>query len=348
MDGEARIVAEPPLIVPIADLAQAQGIGRDQMFEVLQELLRSYRSTLEHDRRVLLEEFRLVDFARKVVGVGSVGTRAWIALLLGRDSEDPLFLQMKEAEASVLEQFLAPSEFENHGERVVNGQRLMQATSDIFLGWVHVPEGEGGLPRDFYGRQLKDWKGSAEIEQMVPKGMARYGRLCGWTLARAHARSGDRIAIASYLGKGSSFDRAIVEFSHAYAEQNERDYKALVKGGRLGRDRRRDGPLVRPASWDAGRDGIRRQCAGGSRAGVGGPRQLRESPRRRAHAAVARARVPQEGAQGRRDRLRGERKQGRLAEAHRVSGPRGRRSHRPRCFTSPCRGWWDFGARPRP
>jgi uncharacterized protein (DUF2252 family) len=229
VDGEARIVAEPPLIVPIDELALAEGVGRDQIFEILHELLRSYRSTLEHDRRILLEEFRLTDFARKVVGVGSVGTRAWIALMLGRDGEDPLFLQMKEAQASVLEQFLAPSEFENHGERVVRGQRLMQATSDIFLGWVHVPEGEGGVPRDFYGRQLKDWKGSAEIEQMRPEGMAQYGKLCGWTLARAHARSGDRIAIAAYLGKGSTFDRAIVEFSHAYAEQNERDYNALVK-----------------------------------------------------------------------------------------------------------------------
>ncbi len=205
------------------------------MFDLLHELLRSYRETLQHDRRVLLEEFRLADFARKVVGVGSVGTRAWIALMLGRDGEDPLFLQMKEAEASVLEEFLPPSEFDNHGERVVNGQRLMQASSDIFLGWVHNPEGEGGVPRDFYGRQLKDWKGSAEIEQMVPKGMAQYGKLCGWTLARAHARSGDRIAIAAYLGMSASFDRAIVEFSHAYAEQNERDYKALAKAVESGR-----------------------------------------------------------------------------------------------------------------
>ncbi len=160
---------------------------------------------------MLLEQFRLADFARKVVGVGSVGTRAWIALLLGRDGQDPLFLQMKEAQASVLEEFLGASEFENHGERVVTGQRLMQATSDIFLGWVHVDAGLDGQSRDFYGRQLKDWKGSAEIEQMVPKGMATYGRLCGWTLARAHARSGDRIAIAAYLGKGAELrprDRA--------------------------------------------------------------------------------------------------------------------------------------------
>jgi len=234
VEGEPRIVAEPPLIVPIDDLAA--GSERDEMFEGLHELLRSYRATLAFDRRVLLEEFRLTDFARKVVGVGSVGTRAWIALLLGRDDQDPLFLQMKEAEASVLEEFVAPSEFENHGERVVAGQRLMQASSDIFLGWVHVESGMDGRARDFYGRQLKDWKGSAEVEQMIPKGMATYGRLCGWTLARAHARSGDRIAIAAYLGKSDAFDRAILEFCCAYAEQNDSDYQALtaaVKSGRI-------------------------------------------------------------------------------------------------------------------
>ena len=235
VDGEARIVAEPPLIVPIADLGRAEGIAREELFDHLHELLREYRETLEHDRRILLEEFRLTDFARKVVGVGSVGTRAWIALMLGRDGRDPLFLQMKEAESSVLEQFLPASEFDNHGERVVRGQRLMQATSDIFLGWLHNEQGEGGVPRDFYGRQLKDWKGSAEIERMVPKGMSEYGKLCGWTLARAHARSGDRIAIAAYLGNGPSFDRAIVDFSHAYAEQNERDYAALANAVDSGR-----------------------------------------------------------------------------------------------------------------
>jgi uncharacterized protein (DUF2252 family) len=233
VDGETRIVDEPPLIVPIEDLAQ--GTERDEIFGSLRELLRSYRDSLEHDRRMLLEQFRLTDFARKVVGVGSVGTRAWIALLLGQDGQDPLFLQMKEAEASVLEKFVGQSEFENHGERVVTGQRLMQASSDIFLGWVHVDSGLDEQSRDFYGRQLKDWKGSAEIEQMVPNGMAQYGRLCGWTLARAHARSGDRVAIAAYLGKGPSFDRAIVEFSHAYAEQNERDYNALVAAVESGR-----------------------------------------------------------------------------------------------------------------
>jgi uncharacterized protein (DUF2252 family) len=207
-----------------------------EWFEWLRQRIRQFRLSLSHDRRALLEEFQLVDFARKVVGVGSVGTRAWIALFLGRDGTDPLFLQLKEAEASVLEEHLGPSEFKNHGQRVVIGQRLMQATSDIFLGWIHIKAGLDGAERDFYGRQLKDWKGSAEIEQMVPDGMAAYGRLCGWTLSRAHARSGDRIAIAAYLGGGNSFDRAILEFSRAYADQNESDYKALkdaVDSGRV-------------------------------------------------------------------------------------------------------------------
>jgi len=234
VDGKARIVDQSPLIVPIEQLVQ--GRERDEMFEALRQLLSGYRETLGFDRRVLLEEFELTDFARKVVGVGSVGTRAYIALLVGRDGQDPLFLQMKEAEASVLEEFLGPSEFSNHGERVVVGQRLMQAASDIFLGWLHIDSGLDGKPRDFYGRQLKDWKGSAEIEQMVPKALATYGKLCGWTLARAHARSGDRIAIAAYLGNGDSFDRAIVEFSSAYAEQNDSDYQdlaAAVKSGRI-------------------------------------------------------------------------------------------------------------------
>jgi len=198
-------------------------------------VLRGYRSTLEPDRRVLLEEFELREIARKVVGVGSVGTRAWIALLLGRDNDDPLFLQIKEAEASVLEPFLGPSEFSNHGQRVVTGQRLMQATSDIFLGWLHIDAALDGKSRDFYVRQLKDWKGSAEIERMDPEAMAAYGKLCGWTLARAHARSGDRVAIAAYLGGGGAFDRAIHDFSKAYAEQNERDYNALADAVRSGR-----------------------------------------------------------------------------------------------------------------
>jgi uncharacterized protein (DUF2252 family) len=233
VDGETEIVGEPPLIVPIKDLVD--GSEREALLEFLRDGLRAYGETLRHDHRELLQQFRLTNFARKVVGVGSVGTRAWIALLLGVDGRDPLFLQLKEAEESVLEEFLGPSEFENHGQRVVAGQRLMQASSDIFLGWVHVPAGLDGRSRDFYGRQLKDWKGSAEVEQMIPKGMAQYGRVCGWTLARAHARSGDRVAIAAYLGKGPAFDRAIVRFSRAYAEQNESDYGALAKAVKTGK-----------------------------------------------------------------------------------------------------------------
>ncbi len=233
VNGTVRIIDQSPLIVPIDVLAPGQ--EREEILGWLQKLLRSYRTSLEHDRRILLEQFSLTDFARKVVGVGSVGTRAWIALYLGRDDGEPLFLQMKEAEASVLEEFVGPSEFRNHGQRVVTGQRLMQATSDIFLGWLRVPADVDGQQRDFYGRQLKDWKGSAEVDQMVPEGMARYGRLCGWTLARAHARSGDRIAISSYLGAGSGFDRAILRFSRAYADQNERDYRALVDAVKSGR-----------------------------------------------------------------------------------------------------------------
>ncbi len=225
VNGKVQIVDQSPLIVPLAVLAS--GDDPDQWFDRLHGLLRDFRGTLEADRRVLLEQFELVDFARKVVGVGSVGTRAWIALLLGRDNEDPLFLQMKEAEASVFEEFLGHSQFRNHGQRVVTGQRLMQASSDIFLGWVKVDAGFDGKARDFYGRQLRDWKGSVEIDQLRPEGMVIYGRLCGWTLARAHARSGDRIAIASYLGNGNNFDRAVLDFSDAYAEQNERDYKRL-------------------------------------------------------------------------------------------------------------------------
>ncbi|HXD68114.1 MAG TPA: DUF2252 domain-containing protein [Solirubrobacteraceae bacterium] len=227
VDGEPRIVNQAPLIVPIRELVSADDDGKTR--ETLARLLYSYRETLDADRRALLDEFQLVDFARKVVGVGSVGTRAWIALLLGRDAQDPLFLQMKEAEPAVFEPFLGPSGFANHGERVVAGQRLMQASSDIFLGWVHNDSGLDGQERDFYVRQLRDWKGSAEVEQMIPKGLAMYGQLCGWTLARAHARSGDRIAIAAYLGAGTSFDRAILEFSNAYAEQNERDFQRLTK-----------------------------------------------------------------------------------------------------------------------
>ncbi|HTX32571.1 MAG TPA: DUF2252 domain-containing protein [Solirubrobacteraceae bacterium] len=233
VNGRAEIVDQSPLIVPLRALLS--GPEEAEWREELRRLVRVYRNSLDFDRRVLLEEYELADFARKVVGVGSVGTRAWIALFYGRDGKDPLFLQMKEAEASVFEEYLGKSRYKNHGQRVVTGQRLMQAVSDIFLGWVHVPAGMDGVARDFYVRQLKDWKGSAEIEQMVPSGMAAYGRLCGWTLARAHARSGDRIAIAAYLGGGAAFDRAILEFSKAYAEQNERDYQALSDAVRSGR-----------------------------------------------------------------------------------------------------------------
>jgi uncharacterized protein (DUF2252 family) len=238
IDGEPRIVADPPLIVPLDELAH--GAEREEMSTALHRQLSSYRASLEFDRRVLLEQFRVADFARKVVGVGSVGTRAWIALMLGLDGQDPLFLQVKEAEASVLEAFLPASRFSSHGERVVAGQRLMQASSDIFLGWLHLKAGRDGSSTDYYVRQLRDWKGSVVVGQMSAKAMVQYGRLCGWTLARAHARSGDRVAIAAYLGAGANFDRALLEFSHAYAEQNERDYDALraaVKSGRITAER---------------------------------------------------------------------------------------------------------------
>ena len=197
-------------------------------------MIRSYRRTLSSDRRHLLEDFRLADVARKVVGVGSVGTRAWIVLMLGRDDTDPLFLQAKEAEASVLEEFVGRSDHRSHGERVVHGQHLMQASSDIFLGWDHV-QGVDGVERDFYVRQLRDWKGAALVEPMNPATMAIYARVCASALVRAHARSGDRIAIASYLGSSDAFDRALVEFSEAYADQNERDYDALVQAEKNGR-----------------------------------------------------------------------------------------------------------------
>jgi uncharacterized protein (DUF2252 family) len=232
VDGELRIVSDPPLIVPVAEMAET-----DRQLETVvgrvQELLAAYRRTLEGDVRHLSEGYRFVDLARKVVGVGSVGTRAWIVLLLGRDSQDPLFLQVKEAEASVLDGFSGKSRFKQQGRRVVEGQRLMQAASDIFLGWL-TAEGPDGKARDFYVRQLWDGKGSAQIETMDPKQMSIYARLCGWTLARAHARSGDRLAIASYLGKGDAFDRAMCDFAEAYADQNEADYsefeKAIKKG----------------------------------------------------------------------------------------------------------------------
>jgi uncharacterized protein (DUF2252 family) len=235
VDGVPRIISDPPLIVPIDELAP-EGMGREEIMDELRTLIRGYRRTLETDRRHLLEGFRFVDLARKVVGVGSVGTRAWIALFLGADDQDPLFLQVKEAQRSVLEQFVGKSEYSNCGQRVVAGQRLMQATSDIFLGWRRVSSRIDGQERDFYVRQLKDWKGSFAFEAAAPPGASAYGKVCGWTLARAHARSGDRIAIASYLGKSDIFDQAIATFAETYADQNERDYNALkdaVSSGRL-------------------------------------------------------------------------------------------------------------------
>jgi uncharacterized protein (DUF2252 family) len=232
VDGEPRIKSDPPLIVPAEDLLP--DVQREQLMEAIRGLVHAYRRTLASDRRELLEQFRFVHLARKVVGVGSVGTRAWIGLFLGRDSNDPLFLQMKEAQPSVLEDFVGKSQYANSGQRVVAGQRLMQATSDIFLGWQRV-EGIDGQERDFYIRQLRDWKGSIEVEAMIPEGLALYGRVCAWTLARAHARSGDRIAIASYLGGGAAFDQAIADFSEAYADQNERDYEAFSKAVEAGK-----------------------------------------------------------------------------------------------------------------
>jgi uncharacterized protein (DUF2252 family) len=232
VEGERRIISDPPLIQPVEELAG--GMQGDEITDWLRAAVRSYRSSLQSDRRHLLEDFRLVHAARKVVGVGSVGTRAWILLMLGRDDADPLFLQAKEAQPSVLEEFVGPSRHVSNGERVVHGQHLMAAASDIFLGWV-TREGLDGVSRDFYVRQLRDWKGSAVIEGQPPAALAYYGRICGSSLARAHARSGDRVAIAAYLGGSDSFDQALAEFSEAYADQNERDYDALVRDEKDGR-----------------------------------------------------------------------------------------------------------------
>jgi uncharacterized protein (DUF2252 family) len=221
VDGRRIIVDDPPLLVRVVE----EGL-REQIDDILQ----TYRSTLQDDRRYLLDRYRFVDVARKVVGVGSVGTRAYIVLLEGRDEDDPLFLQVKEAQASVLEPFLPKSSYRNHGHRVVAGQRLMQAASDIFLGWLRGPGG-----RDFYWRQLRDMKGSAKVERMSPGELAAYADLCGWALARAHARSGDRVQIAAYLGKSERFDRAIAAFAEAYADQIERDHATLCKAVKSGK-----------------------------------------------------------------------------------------------------------------
>jgi len=234
VDGRPRILSDPPLLVPIAELIPGD-TDRAAFESDLSALVAQYRRTLETDRRFLLEQFEVCDMARKVVGVGSVGTRCWIILMLGRDTGDPLFLQVKEAERSVLSRFVGASKYANQGQRVVAGQRLMQATSDIFLGWQRTAAGLDGKPRDFYVRQLRDWKFSLDIATMIPPGMRSYGEVCGWALARAHARSGDRIAIAAYLGNSDAFDRAVAQFAAAYADQNERDHQALADAAAAGR-----------------------------------------------------------------------------------------------------------------
>ncbi len=224
VDGELRIRSDPPVVVPTRELFAPD--QHAQLDAAVHAMLQRYRGTLSNDRRTLLERFRYVDSARKVVGVGSVGTRAWIALLLGRQGDDPLFLQLKEAEASVLEPFLGASAFETHGQRVVEGQRLTQAATDIMLGWLRTT-GPDGVDRDYYVRQLWDAKGSALVELMNPRAMAEYAKVCGQALARAHARSGDAVPIAHYLGHRDSFDRALAAFAEAYADQNEEDYAAM-------------------------------------------------------------------------------------------------------------------------
>ena len=232
VDGRYRIVSQPPVVIPARDLEAMYGFSADELQDMVHRQFRSYRSTLQEDRRHLLERFEIVDMARKVVGVGSVGTRAFIVLLQGRDEHDPLFLQVKEATASVLEDHLPKSRSKQPGERVVQGQRLMQAASDIYLGWTRGVE-EG---RYLYWRQLRDMKGSALVESMNPVALEFYAGICGWTLARAHARSGDAVALASYLGKSDKFDRSVTDFSWRYADQNERDYRAFgeaIQSGRL-------------------------------------------------------------------------------------------------------------------
>ena len=233
VDGRRRIISDPPMIVPVEDVFA--DVAADAIYEQLRAVLGKYRRTLQSDRRHLLGQFTLVQVARKVVGVGSVGTRAWILLMDALDGVEPLFLQAKEAQPSVLAEYCGRSQYANQGERVVAGQHLMQAHGDIFLGWTRVANPVDGVDRDFYVRQLRDWKFSAPIEAMIPQGMTFYARLCGWTLARAHARSGDRIALAAYLGGSARFDQAIAGFAETYADQNERDYAALqaaVKDGK--------------------------------------------------------------------------------------------------------------------
>ncbi len=234
VDGELRFVSDPPLLVPVSELLDES--NAELLRETIHDAIRGYRRTLAGDRRRLLENYRFVDLARKVVGVGSVGTRAWVALFVGRDQADTLILQVKEAEPSVLERYLPRSPFEQHGQRVVEGQRLMQASSDIFLGWQRSSHGADGRSHDYYLRQLWDWKLSADIDTMPPDVLAAYTQMCSWTLARAHARSGDAVAIGSYLGGSDTFARAVAGFAAAYAQQNEADHRemlAAITGGVL-------------------------------------------------------------------------------------------------------------------
>ena len=238
VDGQRQFLNTPPLIVPIEELFSE--VDADVLNRRLRQVIRRYRRSLQSDRRHLLEQFELKHVARKVVGVGSVGTRAWVLLLEAGDGIEPLFLQAKEAQASVLADYCGASTYSNQGERVVAGQHLMQASSDIFLGWNRMT-GNDGVQRDFYVRQLRDWKFSFPVELMVPKGMAIYAGLCAWTLARAHARSGDRVAIAAYLGGSDKFDEAIADFAEAYADQNERDHAALAEAVASGRAEARSG-----------------------------------------------------------------------------------------------------------
>ena len=231
VNGRHQIVSQPPVLVPERDLATAFGLSAQDIGRAIRDQLRAYRTTLPDDRRHLLDQFEFVDMARKVVGVGSVGTRDYIVLLQGRDAGDPLFLQVKQAVASVLESYLGNSRYRQHGERVVQGQRMMQAASDIFLGWTSGP----GTRRHYYWRQLRDMKGTPRVESMRPIALAFYARICGWTLARAHARSGDPVAIAAYLGGSHAFDKSIADFACRYADQNETDYAEFVRAIRSGK-----------------------------------------------------------------------------------------------------------------
>ena len=236
VNGKPQIIADPPLVIPLSSLVP-KDVDPSGVEAQLVQLVDRYRRTLPGDRRYLLDQFhyRTADIARKVVGVGSVGTRCWIMLLIGKDSADPLFLQIKEAGPAVLSEFAGASKYDNQGQRVVEGQRLMQAASDIFLGWLRASPAPDGVNRDFYVRQLRDWKFSFDTQTMVPAGLSDYGEVCGWTLARAHARSGDRIGIAAYMGSSDTFDKAIAEFASSYADANELDLAALDEAAKSGR-----------------------------------------------------------------------------------------------------------------